>query len=354
MKFKKANEVPAPPLVCIEVNPGPAPLDVMTRWKIIWYKQDAGLSLHEIERKLGVKREHIREILKKYHETGSVLNRTGQGRKRKLDSMQTKNVVKKAKRGKDSPQIAREVSEKLQEPVGVRTIQRTIRRSGLRYLVLNEEEDLNENQIQRRLNFSQTHRNDDFKYVLFVDEKKWTLGGGVHKAWQDPNNKKKRLVKRHPKKINVWGGIGSYFKTRLYFFEENLNAKLYQKILKKEIPPVERAPDCPTSARDKWILIQDNDPKHRAKSTIELLDEIAPDRMQDFPALSPDFNIIEDIWSQMDGKIKHYNITSINQLKSRLKKAWKEITWQTVRTSVNSIPNRLESCIEKQGARTEY
>jgi transposase len=349
-----AKEVPSSPLVCVELNPGPTPIDNDTRQKIIWYKQDAGLSIHEISKKLGVTRQTIQNLLQKYKETGSVLNRPGQGRKRKLNSKEEKAVVKKAKRGKDSPQIAREMSEKLNEQVSDRTIRRTIKRSGAKYLVIEEEEELNEDQISRRLNFALQRKNYDFKYGLFTDEKKFQLGGGAHKAWQDPKNKKKRLVKRHQKKINVWGGIGYYFKTRLYFFEENLNAKLYRTILKKRLPPAECAQDCPDSKRDKWIFIQDNDPKHKAKATTLYLDEIAPDRVKDFPAKSPDFNIIEDIWSQMEEKIKLCNIKSIPQLKKKLTKVWNEITWATVRKSVNSIPKRLQSCVDKKGARTEY
>jgi transposase len=112
------KEVPAPRLVCIELNPGPAPLSKDTRRKIIWYKEDAGISIHEISRKTGVTRLNIRAVLKKYKESKSVKNRPGQGRKRKLDSNQEKIVVvKKAARGKDAPQIARDLSEKLHEPI---------------------------------------------------------------------------------------------------------------------------------------------------------------------------------------------------------------------------------------------
>lgn len=91
------KKVPAPRLVCVELNPGPAPLSKDTRRKIIWYKEDAGISIHEICRKTGVTRPNIRAVLKKYKESKSVKNRPGQGRKRKLDSNQDKIVVKKAK-----------------------------------------------------------------------------------------------------------------------------------------------------------------------------------------------------------------------------------------------------------------
>jgi hypothetical protein len=63
--------------------------------------------------------------------------------------------------------------------------------------------------MERRLDFALAHRSEDFKYGLFTDENKWQIGGGVHKSWQKPKNRKKRKVKnkRHAKKINVWGGI---------------------------------------------------------------------------------------------------------------------------------------------------
>jgi hypothetical protein len=60
---------------------------------------------------------------------------------------------------------------------------------------------------------------------------------------------------------------------------------LYRQILHKRLPP-SYAPDCPPDNRDGWLFLQDNDPKHTAKKTIELLDEIAPERIRDFPANS--------------------------------------------------------------------
>src|SRR2546421_663519 len=40
-KFKIVKDVPPPRLVCVELNPGPAPLNNHTRWKIIWFEEDA-------------------------------------------------------------------------------------------------------------------------------------------------------------------------------------------------------------------------------------------------------------------------------------------------------------------------
>ena len=59
---------------------------------------------------------------------------------------------------------------------------------------------------------------------------------------------------------------------------------------------------------------QDNDPKHTAKQTTELLDEIAPDRIRDHPPNSPDLNPMEDIWSYLDGEIKKKRVRSLDEL----------------------------------------
>jgi len=51
---------------------------------------------------------------------------------------------------------------------------------------------------------------------------------------------------------------------------------------------------------------------HKAHDTTTLLDEIAPDRIQNHSAKSPDFNCVEDIWSHMDREIrKQRNISDI-------------------------------------------
>ena len=107
--------------------------------------------------------------------------------------------------------------------------------------------------------------------------------------------------------MTVWGAIGHYFKTGLYFFRENLKAKLYQKILNARLPP-NYSVDCPSGIRGGWIFLQDNDPKHTAISTTALLDELAPDRIRDHPPRSPDLNPMEDIWSYLDGEIKKKRI----------------------------------------------
>jgi hypothetical protein len=219
--------------------------------------------------------------------------------------------------------------------------------------VVEEEEKLTPEQKKNRVLFAKKRAGFDWKSALFTDEKTWQLGSGPKKCWQNPKKRLKREVTRHPKKLHVWAGIGYYFKTQLCIFEGNLDSEGYQRIIAKYLPP-DTAPDCPTGKEDDWIFIHDNDPKHKAKLTLKWLEQEAPYFMKDFPPYSPEFNLIEDIWSQMNTAIEHYNINTIPKLKRHLKKAWSEVSWEQIRKSVDSMPTRFQECIKAKGARFGY
>lgn len=102
------------------------------------------------------------------------------------------------------------------------------------------------------------------------------------------------------------------------------------------------------------MFLQDNDPKHKAGKTTELLDQIAPDRILDHPPYSPDLNVMEDAWAYLDREIKKKRIGSIPQLKRQLNKAWSNLPWELIRRSVSSMGRRLQECIDRRGERTDY
>lgn len=352
--------LPAPLLVGIELNPGPA-LSPQTRRDILRWKED-GISNNAIAKKLNRDVRTIRKWVNRNRKRFStkllsnpvVTNKPGQGRKRKLSAKQERKVLKMAKIDeKDAPEIAQEMSKEVPGGVKPTAIQSALKRGGLKYLVRKKVEAITTLQAKKRLQFARKRLKDDWKYALFTDEKTFQVGSTKHKSWQDSNDRQTDEYKRHPPKIHVWGGIGLHFKTELFLFQENMNSTLFCKILKARLPP-RHSFNLPPHGKNKWILVQDNDPKHKSMESKKVLDRLAPDRIQDWPSNSPDFNPMEDIWSTMDSELKKVTPQTIPVLKSTLKKIWKNLDETKIKASIESIPRRLEQCIEREGKRTSY
>jgi len=195
--------VPPLRLVCVELNPGPPKMDESTRERVIGFLDAEGTPTKAAEQ-YNVAVSSVTRLQAKVEKTGSVKNQPGQGRKRKLSKSQVDKIRKRAKRGKDSPQIAAEMVRELKTPVSVRTIQRTIREGDLEYLVVEEEEVLTEENKRKRLVYAQENLEKDWKLVLFTDEKLFQLPVGAHKSWQKrKERKKKKKQKRHTPKVMV-------------------------------------------------------------------------------------------------------------------------------------------------------
>ena len=129
-----------------------------------------------------------------------------------------------------------------------------------------------------------------------------------------------------------------------------MNAKTHQSILRKfstrfcSRVPSQRAVGVFTEQRSK----------HTTARSIALLQNRASGRIHEHPPNSPDFNIIEDVWSYLDREIRGSSVKTIQGLKRKLKSLWRNIPWRLVRQSVNSMPVRLEECIARNGERTSY
>jgi transposase len=295
--------VPAPRLVCIETNPGPPGsgrrLSEKNRWKAVFYTEDLHWKPEGIARKLKTTRQTVHDILNRYEETGSVADRPRSGRKRIYSEAQVKKIVEKAKKKKKAPQIQREMKKKS----SVRTIERRLKEKGLFYCKVKREEMLSKTHKKKRVDYAVEMKNEKWNRILFSDEKKFQLGAGEEYAWQVPGERDIVEYVKYAPKLNVWGAIGAYVKTPLYFFDdENMDSELYQEVLNDRLPEekIIYAPDAPKSLKKKWKFLQDGARAHTAKSSIKVIHELIKNRLHKHPAKSPDLNPVEDMWSYLD------------------------------------------------------
>ena len=159
----------------VELNPGPGNgqhLEDEKKWEIVFLGKKKNPNISAIARKVGCSRPTVYDVLAKYRKTGTVKDLAGRGRKRKLSEGEAKNMVKKAKKGKCAPQIARECKKK----VSTRTVRRELRKGGVRYLKIKKVEKLSEAHKKKRVEYSKRMEGYDWDKVLFSDEKTFFLG----------------------------------------------------------------------------------------------------------------------------------------------------------------------------------
>jgi len=226
------NDVPAPRLVGIHPNPGPGrsiPLTEEQRWRVVFLHKENKLSPTQIANKMKIKYDTASSIIQKHEETGTVHDLPRSGRKRKLDAKDDKKILQLVKKKKCAPEISRSLDEK----VTPRTIRRRLKELGFFYGRVIKIEKLTEAHKEKRVQYCRERTSFDYSTVLFSDEKTFQLGAGPDYAWQTLKNREEREYVKHAPKLHVWGAFGSYGKTELFFFQENMNSDLYIKVLKK-------------------------------------------------------------------------------------------------------------------------
>ena len=141
----------------------------------------------------------------------------------------------------------------------------------------------------------------------------------------------------------VWGCFGFHGIWELYFCEGKVKKEQYLKILAEAM-----LPSANRLYNGYFKFQQDNAPIHTAKVVQEWFEEhnIVP---LEWPARSPDLNLIGNLWSILDKAISKNPPRNLQDLKDRLRQAWVEIPLETLQKLVEDMPRRIQACIAAKG-----
>ena len=223
----------------------------------------------------------------------------------------------------------------------------------MKYLSRDCEPPLTRRHKAARLAFAKTYANTDWRNVVFSDETKLEFGDHGRKSWCCRGARKKRIVRAHPPSCQLWAAVGWRRSTSLVP-RSVMNAGVYIATLRRHLPAV-------LNIRRGMMFQQDNAPSHTAKVVKSYL-KSAKVKALEWPALSPDLNLIENLWHQLKVRVTR-RVAKLNDVfppKEALigiaQRQWTALVSNpaVLQPLFDSMPDRLHEVIQNRGGFTHY
>lgn len=290
-------------------------------------------------------------------------NRTAakRGPKPKIGPREDTRIKRVVRKRRD--QRAQCTSRILQEECGLqhvsrRTVQRALKRNHFEYKSASKLIQLSAAHKDRRIAAIKRWTRDDHNWAItaFTDEKRFSLDGPD--SWSSYTDHAQPLVlnrrQNHGGGIMLWGMLCPPNFLYLLRMDGTFNSSAYcSQILDQAVPFMD---DMYGSGN--WILQQDNCAIHVSRETRAHLESLNC-RTFDWPARSPDLNIIENVWSMMVEIVykekAQYN--SKQELWEAIEKAVEEINinrTSDIEKLYASIRTRHILVMEKRGGTIDY
>lgn len=146
--------------------------------KLVVADHNQGLFNREIARKFTISEAAVRNIIKKFQDTGYVMDKTGRGQKRKTKDTEDRRIIREVNR---SPTISsRKIKENIHETVFTRSIPRLLPKTDLRNSFAQRRPLIRNINKQKRLAFAKKYVNmllEFWKKVVWSDESKFEIFG---------------------------------------------------------------------------------------------------------------------------------------------------------------------------------
>lgn len=197
--------------------------------------------------------------------------------------------------------------------------------------------------------------------TLFSDESYFSTIGFGHRPWvirnageEDHPDCMDDIEKSGRKGVMVWGAFCGTMKSELVFVPNKvtLDSATYTEYILDPclIPFWHQA--CEAYG---WVMVvEDGAPGHQKFAKL-CREKNGVDSMP-WPAQSPDINLIERLWADMETELGETwgRIDNLELMKEALKAVWDSITESRLEELIRSMPDRLQAIIDVEGAATRY
>jgi transposase len=327
---------------------------------VIW-NHEQGKSVKDICSQLNMPRRTVYRIIWRYKNEDRIDLKYSPGRPKILSEHDERGIMRKIKKNPrlSAPRLASELFEELHKKVSPQTIRKTIIEAGYNGRIARKKPFINERNRRKRVKFAKEYIKKPPTYwndVVFADESKFNVFGsdGRVNVWRKPNEELKPenlrpTVKHGGGGLMVWGCVSSRGVGELVVIDGIMNAEKYLTLLKANLPKSV----AKMGIQRSFKYYEDNDPKHTARIIQEWQLYKCPHVVHP-PAQSPDLNIIENLWDELDRRVHATPVSSRVQLEARLREEWSKMDVEYIQKLVASMPNRLKLVLDNKGYPTRY
>lgn len=322
------------------------------RQRVIELKAE-GLSQRRISTVLSLSRCGVQKIIKKHQIGISLKNRPKIGRPSKLSITAHRHIAIESKR--DPKKTAREIrnSLNLNDVVSINTIKRVLCNADLHGRVSCRKPSLSiKNKMKRRvwcnnkLEWSVT----DWGRVIYTDETKIEINPMRRNFARRPSNKRYDAkyitgTNKFSPSLMLWGAVRADGKRVLIRCNGSVNQEEYQRVLGIGLPQIYST---------RYMFMQDGATCHTARSTCDYLREKAVRMLEDWPAQSPDLNIIEHVWDFLKEKVKCRHPSNLEELWRYSQEEFANISNHYITKLYQSLPQRVRYVVAAKGGSTKY
>ncbi|XP_073433925.1 AP-4 complex subunit sigma-1 isoform X1 [Dendrobates tinctorius] len=315
-------------------------------------------STAEVAGTFNVSQRQVQRIKKRFEETGDVFDKPRSGRPRKTTAQEERLLVRKSKSSPSSTAAELQHAWSPQVPVSTRTVCRILSRNGLHGRIsASQKPALNKRQIKKCVAFAKPHSLlnrwtlEKLQKVDFSNESSVELHHSRHKYFRRPTGARmdlkytQKTVKFGGGKIMVWGYIQYGGVRNICKVEGNINSLKYQEILATSYIP---------NHKSGQILQQDGAPSHTSISTTKFLQAKKIKVLKDWPAQSPDMNIIEHVWGRMKEEAWKTKPKNLDELWEACKTAFFAIPDDFINKLYESLLNHMDAVLQAHGSLTKY
>uniref|UniRef100_A0A8K9UMA1 Tc1-like transposase DDE domain-containing protein n=1 Tax=Oncorhynchus mykiss TaxID=8022 RepID=A0A8K9UMA1_ONCMY len=189
--------------------------------------------------------------------------------------------------------------------------------------------------------------------VCLPDETKIELFGNNAKryVWRKSNTAEHTIptVKHGGGSIMVWACFSSAGTGKMVKIDGKMDGAKYRTILEENL--MESAKDL--RLRRRFVFQQDNDPKHKAKSTMEWFKN-KHIQVLEWPSQSPDLNPIENLWKELKTAVHKCSPSNLTELELFCKEEWEKMSVSRCAKLIETYPKRLTAVIAAKGGATKY